>query len=346
MRAVGSERSCCFTVRADVGNPASDRWPRRNVSSVGWRFLLATVIGLALVGSATADRRGLPRVVASFSVNSPVAIVVGAGSVWVSAGEAVVRIDPRTDRVVARIPVPGWSGGIAVADGVVWVARNPVDTTGVARPGWLWSINTATNRVFGKPVRLALPTQIAASAGSLWVTNGNHGIYGRVFRVDPVRRLIVATVKVPGGPEGIVAEGGSLWVAASDSGNLVRIDPRTDAVVGPALHVRGALVTITAIGDRLWVGDNYSGAVLQVNPTTPTNAFVTRTPLSGVTDIAADGTGVWATTAGPSQLVELDPRTGATAGRPIPMPAGAFRLALGFSSIWVITAHAVIRIQT
>ena len=176
-------------------------------------------------GNAAADGGGRPRIVDSFAVDSPAALAVGAGSVWVSAGAAVIRIDPRTDRIVARIPVPGWSGGIAVADGVVWVARNPVATTAEsAQPGWLWSINTATNRVFGNPVRLQLPTQIAASAGSLWVTNGNHGIYGRVFRVDPKRRLIVATVKVPGAPEGIVAQGGALWVAASDSGNLVRID--------------------------------------------------------------------------------------------------------------------------
>jgi len=313
------------------------------VTAVRVALVLATSILIAAWLGAGAQAS--PRVVGSFAVNSPVAIAVGAGSVWVSARDTVIRIDPRTDRTVARIPVPGWSGGIAIVDGVVWVARNPVDTTGVARPGWLWSINTATNRVLGKPVLLQLPTQIAASSGSLWVTNGNHGVYGRVFRVDPVRRRIVAAIKVPGDPEGIVAQGGALWVAASDNGNLVRIDPRTGAVLGRSRHVGSALLTITATGDRLWVGDTYSGAVIQVNPKR-TDAVVTRTPVPGVTDVAASGTNVWATVARPSQLIELDPRTGAKIGDALPMPAGASGLALGFSSIWVITAHAVIRIHT
>lgn len=241
--------------------------------------------------------------------------------------------------------MPGWSGGLVVADGVVWVARNPVDKTpSVARPGWLWSINTTTNRVFGKPVRLQLPTQIATQSGSLWVTNGNHGVYGRVFRVDPERRLIVATINVPDDPEGIVAQGGSLWVAASDRGNLVRIDPRTNEVQGRALHVGSALLTVAATSERLWVGDSYSGAVIQVNPKRP-GAVVTRTPLPGVIDVAASETGVWATTAHPSQLVELDLRTGTRIGAPLPIPTGASGVALGFSSIWVLTSHAVVRLQ-
>ncbi len=177
------------------------------------------------------------------------------------------------------------------------------------------------------------------------MTNGNHGAYGRVFRVDPLRRVIVAAIKVPDAPEGIVTQGGSLWVAASDNGSLVRIDPRTDTVVGRSRHVGGALLTIAATGNRLWVGDGYAGAVIQVDPKR-TDGAVTRTPLPGVTDVAASGTNVWATTANRSQLIELDPRTGAKLGGALPMPAGASALTIGFNSIWVITGHSVVRVHT
>jgi streptogramin lyase len=314
--------------------------------------LLVMVVGATgvlpkeiLGGNAAAALARTPRVLASVAVDSPAALAVGAGSVWVSAGAAVVRIDPVTDRIIARIPVPGWPSGIAVADGVVWVARNPdVRSAEVAPPGWLWSINTATNRVFGRPVQLQLPTELAARSGALWVTNGDHGSYGRVFRVDPQLRLIVASIKVPGDPEGIVEQGGSLWVTASDSGELVRINPGTNAVVGHALQTGGALLSIAATAGRLWVGDDYSGAVLQLDPARA-DPVVTRTPLPSVTGIAADRTAVWATTARPSQLVELDPRTGTTTGRPLPLSAGASSLALGFGSIWVATARAVMRVQ-
>ena len=113
---------------------------------------------------------------------------------------------------------------------------------------------------------------------------------------------------------------------------------------GPVLLKLTSSASLSA-AYRVWVGDTYSGAVIQVNPT-GTDAVLTRTPLPGVTRVAASGTQVWATTASPSQLVELDPRTGTKTERPLATPAGASGLALGFSSIWVTTAHAVVRIQT
>jgi len=65
---------------------------------------------------------------------TPIRIAVGAGSVWVTAlrvrstrgssvDATVFRIDPATDRIVARIPLRTRAvDGIAVTRGLVWVA--------------------------------------------------------------------------------------------------------------------------------------------------------------------------------------------------------------------------------
>lgn len=61
-------------------------------------------------------------------------VLLAAGSVWVTRGspdgDSVLRIDPGTNRIVARIPIgpfgaaPGWEvggGGIAEGAGAIWV---------------------------------------------------------------------------------------------------------------------------------------------------------------------------------------------------------------------------------
>jgi DNA-binding SARP family transcriptional activator/DNA-binding beta-propeller fold protein YncE len=65
---------------------------------------------------------------------TPIRIALGAGSVWVTGlrvlsssgatvGATVLRIDPRTDRIVARVPLRTRAvDGIVVSHGLVWVA--------------------------------------------------------------------------------------------------------------------------------------------------------------------------------------------------------------------------------
>src|SRR6185312_6281684 len=51
-------------------------------------------------------------------------IVVAAGSVWVASDmtNVLYRIDPRRLRIVARIPVANWPAHVAAAFGSVWVS--------------------------------------------------------------------------------------------------------------------------------------------------------------------------------------------------------------------------------
>jgi YVTN family beta-propeller protein len=75
--------------------------------------------------------------------------------------DEVLRIDPRTAKVVTTIPVGRAPWGLAVGGGGVWVA-NTVD-------GTISRIDPVTNRVVAT-IRLgASPTAVAVGEGSVWV---------------------------------------------------------------------------------------------------------------------------------------------------------------------------------
>lgn len=155
----------------------------------------------------------------------------------------------------------------------------------------------------------------------------------------------MATLKIPGAPGGVVVAWGLLWIAASDTGYLFRVNPRTARLVGKPVRAGKALLTVAAgVGQgRIWVGDSYAGAVNSVDPRTAT--VVTRTKLQHVSDVAFGDGAVWATVDKPSELVRLDPKTGTRTGRPLPVPGTASALAVGFGSIWVMTGDGVVRVR-
>lgn len=105
----------------------------------------------------------------------PQAVAVGAGSVWIAGGTTstgyVLRVDPATRRVVARIPITHGPRDIAVAAGAVWVSNDE----GVS----ITRIDPATNARVGR-VRLgARPGRLAAGDGVLWVSGS------RLWKIVP-----------------------------------------------------------------------------------------------------------------------------------------------------------------
>ena len=108
--------------------------------------------------------------------NMPGAIRYGLEAVWVTSRYTVSRIDPVTGQVVATIRIPN---GVLIAFGLgtLWVAQdassipsggNEPDRT---RPGRLYRIDPATNRVLGRPVPLPgiAPSALAVGEGAVWV---------------------------------------------------------------------------------------------------------------------------------------------------------------------------------
>ena len=94
-------------------------------------------------------------------------MAIGAGAVWIADGHhnAVMRIDPGTGRVAARIDAGFETGMVAASDAGVWVAAaGGADLTrnGLAR------IDPAANRATVVEVEGQV-TEITADGSGVWV---------------------------------------------------------------------------------------------------------------------------------------------------------------------------------
>ena len=213
-------------------------------------------------------------------------IAAGAGAVWVTRGcRGIYRIDPRSGRVTASLRIPA-GGGIAAADGLLWVTDdwgllrvqprtgqvigkpNPVGAGGdgiTPGAGALWLTSTgggpSTGTVYrvdpatGAVKPLASPTLTdvqAAGAGSLWSS--------QVERVDPTGRVIATFFAL--GPSQVVFWHGSAWaLTLQRSLAFQRIDPSTNQVTGKPVPVGKPLPAGAAAG---W---NAPPAVIAAGPT-------------------------------------------------------------------------------
>jgi DNA-binding SARP family transcriptional activator/DNA-binding beta-propeller fold protein YncE len=142
---------------------------------------LACCGALALGGGSvwTTDASGLERIDArtgsllahvglpftSATVQAPIAF--GAGSAWIAdeSGNAVWRIDARSDAVIATLAVGSHPSGIAVGAGAIWVA---------GADGTVSRIDPNAGQGLGRVVRTirvgGTPSSIAVGAGLVWVT--------------------------------------------------------------------------------------------------------------------------------------------------------------------------------
>jgi YVTN family beta-propeller protein len=129
-------------------------------------------------------------------------VAVGAGSVWATGGRGgrLVRVDPKTNRILATV-IDGFEPtGVAVGEGGVWMADADADT--VTR------VDPRTNRKVGKPIKVGPgPQAVITGDGAVWVAN----FHGRsVSRIDPATNRVVADIKTGHGPADLALGAGGL----------------------------------------------------------------------------------------------------------------------------------------
>jgi len=116
-------------------------------------------------------------------------------AVWIAAARSnkgvVLRIDPKTKRVIAQIHTGTWPAALAADNAGVWA----VNTAPFYKRGTLVRVDATTNRRVGRAVPLGRsPSGLAVGAGTVWVADA---LEGTVRRIDPVRRRVVATMSRP-----------------------------------------------------------------------------------------------------------------------------------------------------
>jgi virginiamycin B lyase len=258
------------------------------------------------------------RVAATIPVGfSPMGIVFGEGAVWAASafGEPVgrvVRIDPRTNAVVATISLPA-TGFTWMSAGFqsIWVAigeggdqPKAGDRLVVVRIDPQTNTVAATIRLGIAPER---PAPLAVGEGAVWVTNF---AASTVTKIDPATNAVVATIPTTpeperddrGHPSGIAVAAGAVWVMNHRESTLLRIDPRTNQIVGRIQTLDGR---VAAGEGSVWVASAGRDEVARIDPATNTVQANIR-DCSETQTIVAGGGAVWVTSSSLG-LCRIDP---------------------------------------
>lgn len=151
-------------------------------------------------------------------------IAAGFGSVWVPVcGDNVLaRVDLKTAKVTARIPMTfaDEEGGIAVGAGSVWVLTDTKSTLARIDP---------TNNTVVAEIRVA-PGSTATAFGenSVFVTSTKENL---LLRVDPKSNLVTERIKVGPSPRFLAVGEGSAWTLNQGDGSVTRVDLKSNKVV-------------------------------------------------------------------------------------------------------------------
>jgi hypothetical protein len=344
---------------------------RRRASRRRWlAAVLALVLlaGLAVTGRVVADRprAGTASTAAPTTAGTAVPVrpspvvatigtdgfsygmVAGAGALWVVGSDQVIRVDPDSDSVTARIPVAATGSGpaaVAVGAGAVWVPA--------AVPSALWRIAPATNKVTGRiPLGSPLRGSISVSAAgdTVWVAccgearpgyPGSSG--GRLLRVDPHRKRVVADLPLPANPAAVAADPAGAWVATAD-GRVLLVSRKRNRVVA-TIDAGGPLgfsQTIAVGSTGVWLADPFHEQVVRIDP--KTRRVTARIPAGAVTTLAVTGDAVWGLSS--MGLVRVDPaRDRLAAVAPDPDLRRARFVAADAGAVWTAGWSSVSRID-
>jgi hypothetical protein len=188
-------------------------------------------------------------------------VAAGSGAVWVALnyggirGE-IVRIDPRTNEVVARVGARGRAGEIAATAHAVWFLS---DRTVEASKGVsLRRIDPATNMLVATPVRRdledvggnAVLPRFVVGTDSLWTREFRNGRYVAV-RVD-TRTNRVTRREVAPRFDPVAVSAGLVWTVRPH--RLVGLDEASlSEAASVGLEVGATSVAFDRSDDALWV---------------------------------------------------------------------------------------------
>ena len=257
---------------------------------------------------------------AATQIGSPTyGLATGGGSVWVGglgSGD-VIRVDPASGKVVARITVGARVFNLAAAPGAIWAVDNALSTA--------VRVDTKSGKVTTRVPVGFQPYDIEWGYGSAWVANAGDGTVWRLTNGKVAKKI-----KVGAEPNGLTAYRGALWVSDHTLGKVVRIDPTTNKITG-TVKLPGA-DWITGLGDSIYVSQE-TNVVSRVSVKTlkVTGVVkVARNPLG----TAIVGKQLWVPCIDANQVVVVDPATMKVVARR-PAAGGPIVVLSAFGNEWV-----------
>jgi YVTN family beta-propeller protein len=250
--------------------------------------------------------------------------------VWISnePKNSVTRLDPRTNRVAAVVPVGKQPGaGLAAGFGSLWVP-NCGDST-------LARVDLRTNEIT-KTIPMTFADSeggIAVGAGAVWIMTDARGY---LARLDPSTNAARATIKLPSGSFAVAFGEGAVFVTSTEHDLLSRVDPGTNTLV-KTIPV-GKKPRFLAIGEgSVWTLNQGDGSVSRVD--IATNELVAtieaRVP-GGGGEIAVGEGSVWVTMP-KNPITRIDPKTNRVVQQFFGPGGDAIRV--GHGSVWLSNLH-------
>ena len=256
-------------------------------------------------------------------------VLILPDSVWIGdkPKNTVTHIDPKTNKIVATIPVGKLPcAGLVAGFGSVWVPSCGDKT--------LVRVDIATHKVVATIPMGPADTEgtITASEDSVWYLTDPKGV---LSRIDPATNKAVATIAVPPGSFAAEYGEGAVWVTNTASNTLTRVDPKTNLItstikVGPSPR-------FLAVGEgAVWTLNQGDGTVSRVDPKTNRVVATIATGVPGPGgDIAVGSGSVWVTM-DEFPLMRIDLATNKVVQQWVGPGGDSLRVGLG--SVW-LTNH-------
>jgi DNA-binding beta-propeller fold protein YncE len=171
--------------------------------------------------------------------------------VWVTVprdgpGE-VLRIDARTGRIVAHVPVGNGPGPIAIAGSRVWVWNTSSPTS-------LLSIDPAVNRVTGG-ASIHGVSDIAAGPAGLWASGNGVGM----AQIEPRSGRILRRLSAVSGAQYLAVGTRAVYASQRTCGicdeSFVTRTGIGAGIAGPPVPAGKVAVDLAVGGGALWVAD-------------------------------------------------------------------------------------------
>ncbi len=180
-------------------------------------------------------------------------------AVWVANGKlhAIHRIDPASNREVARIELPDEPcSGLVFAFGSLWVPT-------CGKSAALLRIDPATNRVRHSLPIVAADSEgsITASGDSIWLVTDTSGT---LSRIDPVKNEVRQRIRLPAGSFNPRYGDGIVWVTGFTTNVLIPVMAQSGEVLKP-IPVGPKPRFLTIGGGSVWTLNQGDGSVTRVD---------------------------------------------------------------------------------
>ena len=256
--------------------------------------ILASHSSLAFASDAGPEELSLSTLPTQELPHSGDHVGFGFGSLWIAAGGRLTRIHAASgdtsEIVLAQSGGP--CRGVGVGEGAIWVPD--------CGKGVIYKVDPATNKVVST-ISVDMFTyegSIGVGEGAVWVVTPERGDR-TLTRFNAANGEAEATIALPWSATAVLVEHGFIWVMASSKGQLLRIDPRTNALVS-STPLGGTPKGIVAGERSLWVLNEGTGTVQRIDPLTATLIATVKFGQAGPGDITAGEGSVWITRSSPS----------------------------------------------